>query len=211
MAYPNAGTPGHLKWFHNAGMNQSTKRHFLLSGALLAASALVGCSAPASLLARPIVVTKAQLQAALQERLAQHWRLANWLELRIDAVQLDLIPEIQQVQIGLALTLQESMLKTRWPVQARVGFGTRFDAVSRQFVLSQVQLLSLDSVALPATITATAKALVSQAVSQQLEGQTLYALRPSEIELLDRQGLMPGRVQIEAQQVRIPLLPRSPT
>ena len=200
-----------MKSFHNVGMNPCTKRHFLLAGALLAASALVACSTSASMMARPIVVSKAQLQSALQERLAPHWRLANWLELRLESVQLDLIPEIQQVQIGLTLSLQESMLKTRWPVQARVGFGTRFDAVTRQFVLSQVQLLSLDSAALPTTITATAKALVSQAVSQQLEGQTLYALRPAEIELLDRQGLMPGRVQIEAQQVRIPLVPRSPT
>jgi hypothetical protein len=191
-------------------MNEWKRRHFLGGGAALAVGALVACSAPGSLIARPIVVSRSQLQTALQERLAPHWRLANWLDLHIDAAQVDLIPEIQQVQLALALTLQESILKSRWPVQARIGFGTRFDAVKRQFVLSQAQLLSLDSAALPATITATAKALVSQAVTQQLEGQTLYALRPSESELLDRHGLMPGRVQIEAQQVIIPLLPRAP-
>ena len=169
----------------------------------MALVALVACSTPSLLLQRPIVVSKKQLEDALQARLAQHWRLADWLELRVESAQVDLLPETQQVQTRLALTLQESMLKSRWPVQARVGFGTRFDAVNKQFVLTQVQLLSLDSPALPTTITATAKALVSQALTRQLEGQTLYALKPSEIEMLERQAVVPGPVQIDAQEVRI--------
>lgn len=173
----------------------------------MALGSLVACSSPSPLLQAPIVVSKKQLQDALQARQAQYLRLADWLELRIESAQVELLPETQQVQTRLALTLQESMLKSRWPVQAHVGFGTRFDAVNKQFVLTQVQLLGLESPALPTTITATAKALISQALTRQLEGQTLYALKPAEIELLERHAVVPGPVRIDTQEVRIALVP----
>lgn len=198
-----------FKWFHNGDMMDESKRKWALAGALVCASALVACASQAALQIRPLVISKEQLQRALQSQLTLNWRLAQWLDLTVRSARVELQPETQQVVLALDVNLQETLLKSSWPVAAKVALGADFDARNNRFVMSRVQLLSLESLTLPVSITATAKALMSQALSRQLQGQTLYQLRPSEIEWLARSGVQPSLVQVEAQQLRLVLAPRN--
>lgn len=212
-----SGFVSHINSFHNDSMLNISKRKFLASHIaapllmVVSGGLLTGCSAPLGVRLDPIVLSRQQLQQSLKDHLASHWRLANWLELWVMDMQVDLLADVQQVQVSLDVVVQESLLKSRWPVKAKVGFSTRFDPVKQQFVMHQVKLLGLESNELPATILATTRVLVAQGLSSQLEGQALYALRPADQDMLNRYGVQPGLVVIEPQQVRIPLIPRNPT
>lgn len=186
-------------------MNQ-TRILWRMVAALLLAIWTGGCAvAPPP----PVIVSVPQMTQALASRTLGTWRLGDLADLQVKDVSVTLLPATQRLAIAYDLSIQETVLRSRWPASAKVELGLRYEPASQSFVVVDPQLKQLDVKSLPVAWGVTVQALLSQQVTRRLEGLAVYRLKSQDIELMARHQVQPSALKIEVDGLQILWGPRN--
>lgn len=192
-------------------------RRVCLAAALLMSTLAVSCSVLDS--TRSLTLSEADLQRRVEMAFPIDRRLLDVLDVMVSAPRLRLIPDRNRVATELNISTRDRLFGGRWQGRIALESALRYEASDQSLRLSQVrvQQFSVDGVTGSGVggsgsgggsmARAQAERLGSVLVERVLEGFSLYRLPPGKAATLQRAGVMPGEVVINARGVEITLVP----
>ncbi len=175
--------------------------------AVAAVFAAAGCTS--WLVPQAIDVPQARLQEALGRRFPIVRRLAEGIEVTVAVPRLVLLPELDRVAIELTMSGGEGLLKQPLAGVALASCGLVFDAASQSVRPVDVRIERLHFDGLPSALERGIERLARPVAERWLGEQTIYALRPRDVERLSAAGVVPGAIRVTPAGISIALVPRS--
>lgn len=153
---------------------------------------MAGCAA-----AQPsYTITTQQLQQALAERFPRSYPLGGLLDLQLQAPQLTLLPERNQINAVLDLAATGPLLARRHTGVLDVDFGLKYEATDRSIRAHNLQLKALRVDGLKPQAAALLQQYGQQLADQSLRGVVLHQLRPKDLATVEGLGLQPESISV---------------
>jgi len=176
-----------------------------LASVLGLASGVVGCAAFAP---RSVEISKARLQERIAQRFPIVRRVAEGIDLTVEAPRLELQPELNRFALECNVVAGERLLGRPLFGQLALSSGLLFDEASQSVRANDVRVERLHLDGLPATFERTLERLVRPLAAAWLEQQPIWTLQGRDLDRLQTAGVRPGAIRIGADAVSIELLPR---
>lgn len=193
-------------------------RRACLTAALLKSTLMLSCSVLDP--TRSLTLSEAELQRRVERAFPMDRRLLDVLEVMVSAPRLRLIPDRNRVATELNISTRDRLFGGQWQGRIALESALRYEASDQSLRLSQVrvQQFNVDGVTGSgmgggggggggSMARAQAERLGSVLVERVLEGFSLYHLPPDKAAALQRAGVMPGEVVVNARGVEITLVP----
>jgi hypothetical protein len=174
----------------------------------LAVLALGACATVGSLLPSSVSQSRESLEQAVKAKAVGIWRYNHLLSLKVNGVQLTLLPNTQRFALRLEVDVVETVFDKRWLGVVTLEAEVRFDAQKNQLVLAELGLPHLEFAGLSQPIAAVVRALAAHILSQRLNGAVVYQVSDSVAQALTTFRIKPGAVKIEKHQVSLELIPQ---
>ena len=179
------------------------RRVALLAGCACAiglASALAGCTAFAP---RSVEISRARLQERIAQRFPIVRRLADSIDLTVEAPRLELQPERNRFALACNVTAGEGLLGRPLYGQLALSSGLLFDEASQSV---RVERFHVDG--LPVTFERSLERIVRPLAAAWLQQQPIWTLQGRDLERLQTAGVRPGAIRIGADAVSIEFVSR---
>ncbi|TCP03781.1 uncharacterized protein DUF1439 [Rubrivivax gelatinosus] len=169
--------------------------------ALAAAVVLPGCAGLGP--GRTLRVEAAELQRLAAREFPRRQRVLELVDLDVSALRLQLRPERQRVAASVDLSARERVFDVRADGRLDFDAALRWAAADQTLRLADVRVerLELDTRGERAPLPA--ERLAGLAAERALEGLVVWRLAPERAERLRRAGLVPERVEIEADALLV--------
>lgn len=168
------------------------RRLLLNHGAAAALALLAGCAS-----AQPgYTITTQQLQQALAERFPRSYPLAGLLDLELQAPQLTLLPERDQINARFDLAASGPLLSRRQTGLFDVDFALRYEPADRSIRAHKLQVNTLRLDGLKPQAAALLQRYGPQLAEQSLREVVLHQLRDKDLAPIDRLGLQPEGISV---------------
>ena len=183
------------------------RRAFSFAAAWLGAGGLAACAA---FVPRSVEVSKERLQESLERRFPISRRLAEGLDLVVEAPVLSLLPESNRFAIECAVAGSggERLFGRRLGGVLALSSSLVIDAAANSVRATDVRVERLHVEGLPPALERGLERLVRPLAAAWLEQQPIYVLREREVERLRAAGVAPGAIRVTASGVSIELVPR---
>ena len=174
-------------------------RRFLLSAAryitlAAVAFAAMGCN---TLTAQPrFTVSKDQLQQVVGQRFPLRYPVAGLLNLEVQAPELRLLPEQNQLNATMAVEASGAALNRKQAGTFEVAFGLRYEVSDRTLRATALRFKRLDFPGLRPEASQMLN-LYGQSLSEKaLLEVVLHQLRPQDMAMADAMGMKPGSITV---------------
>ena len=185
-----------------------SRRDCLLVGVLAAAGGSAGLSACAGLGGPPVVrLGEHEIEAWLRRSFPLQRRVLEVFEASVALPRLRLLPQFNRLAADVDLTLQDRLLGGRWQGHLDFDAALRWEATDQTLRLSQVRVRDFKLMAGGATPRPGAERLGAALAERVLEDLQLYRLPAERAAELQRRGVAPGAIVVQAQAVEIRFVP----
>ena len=181
-------------------MTNLPRRVFMLAvpATLLACGALDG--------PRSVSLSEAESQRRIELAFPLERRVLELLELSLSAPKLRLIPERNRLAAELDIGARDRLRGGQWSGRLAFESALRYDATEQSLRLAQVRVLQL-TLGSGGASQAQAERIGAVLAERVLEGFTVYRLSADKASSLQRAGMAPGEVVVNARGVEITLAP----
>ena len=169
------------------------------------AGALAGCAAFAP---RSVEISKARLQERLAQRFPIVRRVAEGIDLTVEAPRLELQPDLNRFALECNVAAGERLLGRPLFGQLALSSGLLFDEASQSVRATEVRVERFHVDGLPAAFERTLERVVRPLAAAWLEQQPIWQLQGRDLERLQAAGVRPGAIRIGSSAVSIELVPR---
>jgi len=184
------------------------RRVALLAGCACAfglASALAGCTAFAP---RSVEISRARLQERIAQRFPIVRRLADSIDLTVEAPRLELQPERNRFALACNVTAGEGLLGRPLYGQLALSSGLLFDEASQSVRATDVRVERFHLDGLPVAFERSLERIVRPLAAAWLQQQPIWTLQGRDLERLQTAGVRPGAIRIGADAVSIEFVSR---
>ena len=197
-----------MPWFPALipGLAAMRRRRRLLGALLGALLAVAACVGPAGL---HFVITLEQMQEKLAQRFPRRFPLGGLIELNLQTPRLTLRPELNRINVVLALEASGPALRRVYNGVVDVDFALRYEPADQTLRATELQVRALQIDGLPPQAATLMASLGPQLAQQALREVVLYQFKPGDAAVADNLGLQPGRMTVTAQGVSIELASRA--
>ena len=155
---------------------------------------------------RSVSLSEAELQRRIEQAFPLERRVLELLELSLSAPKLRLIPERNRLAAELDIGARDRLRGGQWSGRLAFESALRYDATEQSLRLAQVRVLQL-TLGSGGASQAQAERIGAVLAERVLEGFTVYRLPADKAASLQRAGMVPGDVAVNARGVEITLVP----
>ena len=155
---------------------------------------------------RSVSLSEAELQRRIELAFPLERRVLELLELTLSAPQLRLIPERNRLAAELDIGARDRLRGGQWSGRLAFESALRYDATEQSLRLAQVRVTQL-TLGSGGASQAQAERIGAVLAERVLEGFTVYRLPADKAATLQRAGMVPGEVAVNARGVEITLVP----
>lgn len=155
---------------------------------------------------RSVSLSEAELQRRIEQAFPLERRVLELLELSLSAPKLRLIPERNRLAAELDIGARDRLRGGQWSGRLAFESALRYDAAEQSLRLAQVRVMQL-TLGSGGASQAQAERIGSVLAERVLEGFTVYRLPADKAASLQRAGMVPGDVAVNARGVEITLVP----
>ena len=159
--------------------------------------AAAGIGSVAAARAQPsYTVSSAQLQAAVAERFPRTYPVGGFLELKVEAPQLRLIPDQNRLGTVMHVDAAGPALRRSYDGIFDTDFALRYEPSDLTIRAHQLRVNALRLNGLPRGQSALLDAYGPSMAEQALQDAVLHQLTPKDLALPDAMGLQPGGITV---------------
>lgn len=184
-----------------------TRRAWLLLAVLNVAGG--GCAVWAP--PRRLVLSAAELEAALARRFPVDRRLLDVLDVTIDNPRLQLLPERNRLATQWQVGTRDRVFRSQWRGSLALDSALRYDAADHSVRLHDVRVHAFRLEAEPggAALGSRGERLAALLAEQVLEGMSVYQVPAERLARLQGAGVTPSALTITARGVEVSFEPVS--
>jgi hypothetical protein len=144
-------------------------------------------------------VTTAQLQDAVARRFPLRKRANGILDITVQAPQLRMMPEQNQLGAVMAVEAGGQSLRRAYPGTFDLDFALRYEASDMTIRAHELRVNALQFEGLPPEASMLLASYGPQLAEQALQGAVLHTLKPQDLALPDSMGVQPGSITVTAR------------
>jgi hypothetical protein len=169
--------------------------------------ALVALGACASLDARSLTLSQAELQALLERQFPRQQRVFELLDMSLSRPSLRLVPERNRLFTALELAATERLSGRQLRGSLGVEHGLRFEPVDATLRLAQVRVEAFQLALAGTPLSGQAARLGALLAERSLEDFVVYRLSDEKRQLMARAGVNNAELAVTARGVEMRFVP----
>lgn len=176
----------------------------VLAAGLMACSGLSG--GPGG--PRTLVVPVERLQRAVGEHFPYKQGITGWLDLKVEAPRLTLLPERNRISADIDANLSGRWVDRSYHASLGLEFGLRFEPSDNSIRITQLQLTQVQLADVPEHFRAAVRQQAPQAAQGALTtDMKLYQFSDEDIRKAREAGYRPAEVRVTSGGISITLVP----
>jgi hypothetical protein len=194
-------------WVDRRAFVRLATRVAAAAGCLGLAAGLGGC---ASLMgSHDVDISESQLTLLLARQFPMERKVLEVIDLDITNPQIHLLPETNRIGTELDVSAFDRLFGTRATGHVQLDYGLRFQASDHTIRMTQVRVRDLTLESGSNTLHGAAQRIGGLVAENVLENLTLFKMKPTQADEMDRLNLVASPIVVTAQGIRMTVSPRS--
>jgi hypothetical protein len=173
-------------------------------GALLAAAGCAGLGGPTT-----VSISESELALLLARQFPMERKVLEVVDLQVTNPQLRLLPEQNRIASEFDIFALERLLGSRTQGHVALDYGLRFEPSDHTIRLTQVHVRNLTLEAGSNSLHGASQRIGTLLAEDMLENLPVYKMKQSQVDRMDRLGLVAGPIGVTPRGIQMTLSPRA--